>query len=215
VKIFVCAAAAAAAVFAAGAAQAQDGPFADRLQIRARAIGVLPDESADISLIGGTVDIEDQWVPEVDFTWFFNDNVAVEVIAAVTPHDVKAVNTSLGEVDLGDVTLLPPTVTLQYHFNPGGTWRPYVGAGVNYTTFFDDDLPSGTALAGIDYDDSVGWAVQAGVDIYVDEHWFWNIDVKKIDISPDVKIDAGGGTIINADVDIDPVVIGVGFGYRF
>ncbi|MGD2133569.1 MAG: OmpW family outer membrane protein [Maricaulaceae bacterium] len=194
-----------------GAASAGQGD----IFIRGRLLGVLPDDSASIDPIGGDSDISDQWVPEIDATYFFTDHIAVEVIAAVTPHEVVATGTSLGTVDLGDVTLLPPTVTLQYHFDVNDRMKPYVGAGVNYTHFFNDDLPSGSPLVGISYDDSFGWALQAGVDIAVNETWFLNLDVKKIDINTDVTIDAGGLGIVNADVDIDPVVVGVGFGRKF
>ena len=102
------------AVGALGAVAFGTSAFANAndILIRGRIIGVLPNESASIDPIGGDVDIEDQIVPEVDFTYFFTDNIAVEAIAAVTPHDVRATGTSLGDVDLGDVWLLPPTVTL-------------------------------------------------------------------------------------------------------
>lgn len=208
----------ATAVLAAGAALSVSGAaFAEQGDwlVRGRVIGVLPDDSASITPINGDTDISNSYVPEVDFSYFLTDNVAVEVIAAVTPHDVKAVGTTLGDIDLGDVTLLPPTVTLQYHFPMANGWKPYVGAGINYTTFFNDDLPSGTALAGIDYDDSFGWALQAGVDVDINETWFFNFDVKKIDINTDVTIDAGGLGIVTADVDIDPLVVGLGIGRRF
>lgn len=88
--------------------------------IRLRAIDVMPNESADIDPIGGDVDIDNSIVPELDITYFFQDQWAVELILGVTPHDVAAVDTGAGDVDLGDVALLPPTLTVQYHFNPDG-----------------------------------------------------------------------------------------------
>ncbi len=117
----------------------------------------------------------------------------------------------MGDVDLGDVTLLPPTLTLQYHFNPAGKVRPYLGAGVNYTTFFNEDLPNGSALSTIDYDDSFGLAAQAGLDYALENGWLVNFDVKYIDINTDVLIDGA----ISADVDIDPVIFGIGIGRTF
>ena len=195
------------AVLAGAPAFAEKGDW----QVRVRALGVLPNESADIDTIGGDADISDSLVPELDITYFLSDAWAAELILGVTPHDVSAVGTALGDVDLGDVTLLPPTLTLQYHFNPEGQYRPYVGAGVNYTHFFNDDLPGNSALTSIEYDDSFGLAAQAGVDIVVSEDWFFNIDVKYVDINTDVTINGA----INADVDIDPVLFGLGFGRRF
>jgi len=208
---------AAAAVAMAGVAAPSAFAEAGDWQFRLRAITVQPDESADISTIGGDVDIDTSVVPEFDISYFFTDNIAAELILGVTPHDVTAVGTALGDVDLGDVTLLPPTLTLQYHFNPEGQVRPYVGAGVNYTLFFNEDLPQGTALDSIDYDPSVGFALQAGVDYALNERWFLNVDVKKVWINTDVTIDGTTNlnAVVQADVDINPVIFGVGVGWRY
>ncbi len=204
--------AAAAALLAAmgGSAFAQAGDW----QFRFRAIGVIPDESAEITPINGDVDISNTVVPEFDITYFITDNIAAELIAAISPHDVAAVDTDLGDIDLGTVRVLPPTLLLQYHFQPNATWRPYVGAGVNFTAFLNQDLPDGTILSDIDYDESFGFALQAGVDYAINERWFWNADVKRIWINPDVTIDAGALGTVSADVDINPWVVGVGFGFR-
>ncbi len=186
-------------------------------QFRLRAITVSPDESADIDPIGGDADISTSIVPEFDITYFFTDNIAAELILGVTPHDVSAVDTALGDVDLGDVTLLPPTLTVQYHFNPEGTLRPYAGVGVNYTLFFNEDLPSGSPLDSIDYDPSLGFALQAGADYMLNERWFLNVDLKKVWINTDVTVDATTNlnAVVTADVDIDPWIFGVGIGWRY
>lgn len=186
-------------------------------QFRLRAITVQPDEGADIATIGGDVDIDTSVVPEFDITYFFSDNIAAELILGVTPHDVTAVGTSVGDLDLGDVTLLPPTLTLQYHFNPDGQLRPYAGVGVNYTLFFNEDLPANSALDSIDYDPSLGFALQVGADYMLNERWFLNVDLKKVWINTDVTIDATTAlsAVVNADVDIDPWIFGVGFGWRY
>lgn len=181
-----------------------DGPW----MVRTRALVVKPDESATIVPIGGDVRIDTSVVPEIDVSYFFAENWAVELIAAVTPHDV--VHTA--GVDLGEAWLLPPTLTLQYHFDPKGqALRPYLGAGINYTTFFGVDEPAGLS---IDYDDSFGLALQAGVDIPFGKGWVVNVDVKKIFINTDVTI-VGLGPVVLADVDINPVVFGIGVGYRY
>ena len=196
--------AAALAVLSAAPAYAsvEKGDF----MVRARILGVLPDESASVSPLGGSVDINNQTVPEVDGTYFITDHIGVEVIAAVTPHRVHHTPTN---TDLGSVWLLPPTVTLQYHFNPAGKIKPYVGAGINYTHFYD---AKPGALASVHYKDTWGWALQAGVDYQVSEHWYLNADIKKIKIEPDVSFNGGA---INAAVKIDPIVIGIGAGYKF
>ena len=183
---------------------ANDSPW----MVRARGILVAPNESANITPIGGDVQIDNSFVPEVDVSYFFAKNWAVELIAAVTPHDVS----HTAGVDLGSAWLLPPTLTLQYHFDPdGAAIRPYVGAGINYTTFFSVDEPAGL---NIDYGDSFGLALQAGFDIPFGKGWSVNVDVKKIYINTDVTI-LGLGPVVRADVDIDPVVFGVGVGYRY
>lgn len=200
-------AAAIASVLGSGASFADQGDWL----IRGRLLNVSPNESATINPIGGDVDIDTSFVPELDISYFFTDRIAAELILGVTPHDVMAVGTAAGNVDLGDVTLLPPTLTLQYHFLPEGTIHPYVGAGINYTVFFNEDLPAGGIATSINYDNSFGLALQGGIDFDVNENWFFNVDVKYIDINTDVTIN----NAITADVDIDPWVFGIGVGRRF
>jgi outer membrane protein len=208
-----------------GAAMAEeDNPW----MVRARILGVLPDEAGALSAGGsalqGGVDIGDQYVPELDITYFFTKNIAAELILAVTPHDVEATGVTVpgalnnATIDLGDVWLLPPTLTLQYHFQQGTRFKPYVGAGVNATFFFNEDR--GPVADGIDYDPSFGPALQAGFDYDLDGKeggWALNADIKKIWINTDVTVDFGTalGAAVNADVDINPLVVGVGLGYKF
>lgn len=202
---------AAGALALAGAASAQG--ILDNFQVKVGVSGVLPDESAAIPTIGGTVDISDEYVPSLQIEYFFNDNFSVELLCCMARHDVQAVGTSLGAVDLGKVSHFPPTLTAKYRWTHLGAFEPYVGAGVNYTTFFDDELPAGGPVTSIDYDDSFGGALQAGFDYRLDEHWAINVDVRKIWISTDVTLVAGA--TINADVDINPLVVTVATGYRF
>lgn len=206
------------------AAYAQDNPW----MVRGRVLGVIPDEGADLSVanaaLAGDVDIGDQYVPELDITYFFTDNIAAELILAVTPHDVDAVGVTVpgalnnANVDLGDVWLLPPTLTLQYHFDTGTRFKPYIGAGVNATFFFNED--EGAVADGTDYDPSFGGALQLGVDYDLDGEpggWLLNADVKKVWINTDVTVDftSALGATVNADVDINPTVLGIGFGYKY
>ena len=174
------------------------------IMLRARAVGVLPHVDSSLS-IGGTVKVDNSVVPELDLTYFFTPNIAVEAIAAVTPHDVK----TDGGVDAGSAWLLPPTITLQYHFNQLENIKPYVGVGVNYTHFFNADAG---VLNSVKYDDSFGAALQAGVDIPLNNNFYANIDVKKVFISTTAEFSPSN---IRADVDIDPWLVGVGIGYKF
>lgn len=182
-----------------------------RWLMRFRAIQVNPDTKSTVDVIGGEVTASTQIVPELDFTYFFTDHIAAELILAVTPHDMGARDTLLGNVDLGDVWLLPPTLNLQYHFNPKGKIRPYAGAGINYTIFFGED--SGD-VDTIEYDDGFGFSLQAGMDYEINEKWAFNIDVKKIYLNTDVTL-VNGGVPVDADVDLDPWIVGVGLAYRF
>jgi len=184
-----------------------------KLQIRLRGIVVIPDESAKIEVIGGDVEISTAFVPELDFTYFFTENWAAELILGTTKHDVEAVSTVAGDIDLGDVMLLPPTLTLQYHINTG-VFRPYLGAGVNYTIFYGED--EGPIANAVDYENSFGVAVQGGLDIDLSDKWFINVDLKKIFLSTDVTVNATTAleATVGADVDINPLIFGFGFGYR-
>lgn len=204
---------------AAPAALAQESPAeespgksAGDFMIRLRGIGVIPRDNADIEPIGGNTDLENTAVPEIDFTYFITGNIALELIAATTNHDVVAENTALGDVDLGDVWLLPPTLLAQYHFLSKGVVSPYVGAGVNYTVFYGVDEPNNGIIYDVDYKNRFGWALQIGVDVRVAENWYVNADVKRLFLNTDVELNDGA---VRADVDVDPWIVGVGIGYKF
>lgn len=181
--------------------------------VRVGVAGVLPDESADISAIGGDVDISDEYVPATIIGYRFSDQISAELFCCFATHEVDAVDTALGRVDLGEVTLFPPILTGVYRFNPSGRFQPYVGAGVNFTHFFDEAVPSG--LRAITYDDSFGPALQVGIDVPINDRWFVNLDVKKVWIQTDVRIDAGALGVVDAEVDINPIVAFAGVGYKF
>jgi outer membrane protein len=188
------------------------GKAANTIMIRLRGIGVLPqDSSSSISTIGGDVNASNSAAPEVDFSYFFTDHIAAELIAATTRHEISASNTSLGRVDVGSVWVLPPTVTLQYHFMPHERFSPYVGAGLN-ATFFYDAHPAGGAVTSLGFSDNVGAAIQAGFDYNFIGHWFANFDVKQIFVNTDASLNNGA---IHAKTALNPTVIGAGIGYRF
>lgn len=191
-----------AAVAPANAELAEAGD----IMVRLRAIDVIPQEDGNVNPIGGSVDIDNAIMPELDITYFLHKKVALELILAAAKHDVQA---TAGPIDLGSVWLLPPTLTLQYHFDPVGKFHPYAGFGVNYTMFFDLDEPAGLNL---DYDNRAAFALQAGVDYDIGDNWFVNVDVKKVFLDTEVVINGGA---ITADVDIDPWIVGIGLGKRF
>ena len=180
-------------------AQAEQGDWL----ARARLLQLRPAVSSSI----GTLDVSNEVTPEVDFSYFFTDNIAAELILATQRHTVTNSGASLGKV-----SHLPPTVTLQYHFMRKETFRPYVGAGLNYTRFYNTSLALGATPLTVDQN-SWGGALQAGFDYALDKKWFLNFDVKKIWIKTDVKNGTSGALVSN--LKIDPVVVGVGVGFKF
>jgi len=186
--------------------------------VRVRGLGVVPDGKATLFLNGGLigggdVSISDSIVPELDITYFFTDAFAAELILGVRPHSVKGAGSIAAPGDIGKVWLLPPTLTLRYRFNLADSIKPYVGAGVNHTFLFNQDAKG--AFTSFKLDDSFGWAVQAGVDFMIDDHWGINFDVKKIFLDTDVTAVSPVLGVVTGDVDIDPWLIGGGITYRF
>lgn len=167
--------------------------------VRARAVNL---DSANKDSTGLGLTINNKTIPEVDVTYFFNKNIAAELILTVPQkHTLSA-----GGTAIGSLRHLPPTLTVQYHFDMGG-FKPYVGAGLNYTRFSSVNLP-----AGVDIDrNSFGPALQAGVDIPLSKNLYLNFDVKKVYIKTDVS--AAG--VKAGTFKVDPVLVGVGLGWRF
>jgi outer membrane protein len=208
--------------------QAQEEKSNDfkRWQVRLRGIGVMPNESAKIGIIGGDVAISNALVPELDFTYFFTENFAAELILGTAKHDVNTVGSDISaiggptsfDVDLGSVMLLPPTLTAQYHFFPlkERKFKPYVGAGINYTLFYN--IKEGDVVKDIEYDNAIGFAAQIGFDVMFDDTFFVNFDVKRLFLKTDVTVYATNlaeGLVIPAEVEINPWIVGLGFGMKF
>jgi outer membrane protein len=185
--------------------------------VRTRAILVDPIASSSSikpTLGGHADDISTEATVEFDVNYFFTKNISTELILATTKHNVEARNTVLGDVNLGTVNLLPPTLTALYHFFPESRVSPYIGAGINYTYFYS--VNPGSVATSVDYKNSIGPALQAGFDVALNNHWSLNADVKKLYINSDVTVETGGALPTQkTSVDINPFVFGVGFGYRF
>lgn len=175
--------------------------------VRARVIDMRTADKSDP--VGGSgasnrLTVSDKTIPDVDISYFFTPNIAAELVLT-TPqkHDVY-----LDGANIGSFKHVPPTLTLQYHFTPESKFSPYVGAGLNYTNISSVRLLNG---AGSLEHKSVGLALQAGMDFKIDKHWSINLDVKKVQIRSDVYI-AG---VKSSVVKVDPLLVGVGVGYRF
>lgn len=166
--------------------------------IRARGVAIVPDASSSPA----GLDVESDGTVELDISYAFHRLFSFELVLASAAQEVTGPTGSLGAVNH-----LPPTLLLQFHPISTGIVRPYLGGGGNVTYFYNK---SG-ALEDFDLDTSVGWAAQAGVDFALNRRAVFNIDAKYVKIGTDVK--SNGAQLF--DLDIDPVVIGVGFGYRF
>jgi outer membrane protein len=180
------------------------GIHAGDVLVRLRAISIIPNVSTSNTLSALNVGVNNAIVPELDLTYMIRDYLGVELILGTSRHQLTS---SLG--NLGGVNVLPPTL-LQYHFNHQGRIRPYLGAGVNYTYFYNNGLNVGGQPISIT-NHSFGPALQAGVDVQVTKSLFVNADIKKIWMRTDASL---GGAALGR-LDIDPVVVGLGVGMRF
>jgi outer membrane protein len=190
------------ATCAAGSATAQTAGESPWL-VRLRAVHLDSANGGSTSPDLG-LSMNNKTIPEVDITYFFSPNLAAELVLTVPQRQTVYSNGT----DIGTFKHLPPSLLMQYHFTNVQGFKPYVGAGVNYTRITNVNLASGTA--GLEKS-SVGGVLQAGLDIPIDKKLSFNIDVKKVYLRSDVFL-AGANV---GDFKIDPVLFGVGVGYRF
>ena len=185
--------------------------------VRARATYVAPDETSKLGSTAGFANdkltVDSNVIPEIDFSYYITKNIAAELIlAAGTRHDVNIAGPDAQK--LGSVNLLPPTLTAQWHFNPDQTFDPYAGAGLSYVRAMDNNLRTADGATPIHIDRNMwGPAVQAGLDINLQDKWLVNFDVKKIWFNTDVYTTANGAKIDS--LDIDPWVVSFGVGKKF
>ncbi|ESZ05855.1 OmpW/AlkL family protein [Mesorhizobium sp. L48C026A00] len=181
-------------------------------QIRLRALGVITEDSGYVNTVPGSgLSYSNTVTPELDISYFFTDNIATELILGTTYANIDGQGTIGGLGNIGKVWLLPPTLTLQYHFTNFGGFKPYVGAGVNYTIFYNQDVGSADALK---IKNTFGTALQVGFDYMVDQHWGVNFDVKKLFLKPDFDVTVDGAKL-TGKAALDPWLIGAGVTYRF
>lgn len=212
-----------AAAIATGAMAAPAFAEAGDTFVRVRGIMVAPTESSGGILPAFPADgvkVNNSIMPEVDITHMVSDNVGLELIAATTKHNASGVSGVTGGIGkLASTWVLPPTLTVQYHFSPAAKVRPYVGAGLNYTIFYSekpsDGLERAVGRTNVRMKDSFGWAAQAGVDIDLNDKMFLNFDVKYIDIDTTARLATTAIGTQRVKISLDPVVVGVGVGFRF
>jgi outer membrane protein len=182
----------------AGSVAAQESPWL----VRARAVNL---NMANKDSTGLGLTVNDKTIGEVDVSYFLNKNVAAELILSLPQSQNVYSNGSA----IGGFKHLPPTLTLQYHFTDFQGFKPYLGAGINYTKITGDNVASGAYHLD---SNSYGAAFQAGVDVPLTKQVSLNFDVKKVYIKTDVYNAAG---VNQGTLKLDPVLVGVGVGYRF
>jgi outer membrane protein len=156
------------------------------------------------TVAGGRVDVDSDESFTFTLEYFIRDNLGIELLAA-TPfeHDF-----TIAGVGTGSTEHLPPTLSLNYHFPTGTAWKPYVGAGVNYTRFSDEQV----SVAGdLDFDSSWGLALQAGIDYEVSATTALRFNVRYFDIDTDASLN--GASI--GTVEIDPWLYGIAYVFKF
>jgi outer membrane protein len=216
----------AAALLVSGAASAYE---AGDWIVRGGAVMVDPnDDSSSLSVAGddleGThAEVDDDTQLLLNLTYMASQHVGIELLAA-TPfeHQVNTDglnNHGLKDVEIGTIKQLPPTLSVLWYPMAGNSaFQPFIGVGVNYTIFFDEET-SGEAEAALgadnlDLDDSFGAAVRLGVDYMIDDSWSLHAGAYYLDISTDASVDSALGTA-DVEVDVDPWVYTLGLGYRF
>ena len=189
---------------APAAAAEADGDGAKFL-IRATAIGVITDASSNSVAAGGLdLDLDNDLRFAVDGTYFVTPNIGVNVLATFLNFEVRSAGVSLGSVDV-----LPPIVTVQYHFLPDAQLRPYVGVGVNYNHFSGE---SGLLdIIDAEVEDAFGFVAQAGADLMINKSLSLGLNFKYLRVDTDVDI---AGTKVD-ELDLNAYIVGVGIGYHF
>tara|TARA_R110001583_G_scaffold55816_1_gene169267 strand:- start:1908 stop:2606 length:699 start_codon:yes stop_codon:yes gene_type:complete len=205
--------------------------------IRGGLTSVNPESNKAAVLLGGSnatsasLSVDDNAQLGLNFVYFFDSNWAVELLAA-TPftHDVAlndptaalggalGVPAGLDGAKLAEVTQLPPTLSALYYFDTGTAFKPYVGVGINYTIFFDEEFeyaPKSLGLSNLELDGSFGYSVQVGADYDLGDNWSVNVSARYIDISTDATFDVAGDSIGAANIDINPMVYSIMLGYTF
>jgi outer membrane protein len=197
--------------------------------VRGGATMVTPDSSQTPIYLAGdnsaglALSVDDNTQLGLNLVYFFDSNWAIEVLAAtpfthdVTIHDPQAA-LGVDGVKLAEVTHLPPTLSALYYFDTGSAFKPYVGLGVNYTIFFDEEFeaaPQSLGLTNLELDGSFGYSVQVGIDYDLGDNWSVNGSARYIDISSDASFDVGGSSIGSASIDVDPMVYSLMLGYTF
>jgi outer membrane protein len=154
------------------------------------------------------VSVESDTSVTFNFSYMMTDVWALEVLAAVPfKHDIELLNGT----KVGSTKLLPPTLSIQYHFMPTEKFQPYLGVGINFTHFSNEKTIGDLEGVDLNLGDSWGIAGQAGFDVLFNDDWFFNLDIRYIDIDTKARLDG----VSIGKVEIDPWIFGGHIGFRF
>lgn len=184
------------------AATATWGHAGNSLDISLGLTNVLPDIESPVVGVHATDEVK----PILNLTYYLNDNLALSTAAGITRHSFSA-----GGAFLGKASMAPFHLVAQYHFMPGSDFRPYVGAGIHHTVFFDKSGPTFDTLRGFPAD--TGAVLEVGFDYAINKTYFINFDVKKFYLKTDVLPGAGGAKI--ETLTLNPLLVGLAVGRHF
>jgi len=180
------------------------------------AASVSPASSSDEISPDLSVTADDEVQLGISGTYMVSDKLGLELLAA-TPfsHELTFKGTS---AKVGSIKHLPPTLSAQYYFmGSKSKFKPYVGAGVNYTVFFDEEVGSAVsdAYSDLDLDDSVGLSAQVGFDYQINNKWMLNACAMYIDINTTATLSGDDIEDLEVDYDLDPMVYRLNVGFTF
>jgi outer membrane protein len=192
---------------------AASGPSQGDIVVNLRLTVVAPEGTDSLTTLAGgatglRTNVSNDIMPTLGVSYYLTDTLAIEAIAGTPRHTVRAQGPGT-DIKVKKSWVLPPVVTLQYHFAPGERIRPYVGAGLNYMLFY-----SGSDRSNFHFKikDGFGTALQAGVDIAANDRWSINLDAKKVFFDTTATDRVSG---LRSKVTLDPWVVSGGLGYRF
>ncbi|QWE08000.1 OmpW/AlkL family protein [Polynucleobacter ibericus] len=189
----------------AAQAQAEENPW----MVRVRAVDLLWQNGQSGIAQAANIKAKNQWIPELDVSYFFTKNIAAELVLTWP----QQVNITANGTDAGKISALPPSLLAQYHFTDLGAFKPYVGAGINYTIFGNRQNFYGPG-AGLQVEpSSVGFVGQVGMDYMLDKNWGLNVDVKYATMATNVQAVSGGANL--GKLTLNPWMPAVGVTYKF
>lgn len=197
------------------------GDYNGNFMVKAGVSGVLPNSDFEGITAGGVpvpglggdiADVDDSWVPSLTLTYFVNKNIGVELFCCFAQHGIEGKGPLAG-VELGETTIFPPILSLQYHFDGIRGIKPYIGAGVQFIHFFDESSEIGGSL---DIDSAWGFSLQGGVDFELGSGWYAGADVRYTWLDSEATYsNVPGLGRFSTDFDLDPLIVSAHVGYRF